>query len=187
MGDFIFEKTEDGNLNFVGDFDGLYKTDEDPWGQTGSSSDVEMNKFYLKSRVALAQELSNEIPQGSSVLEIGCGTGDTTAIVSKAIANSKTTGCDISPTAVQKASKRFPDLNFEVLNILHSGSENKYNLIILSNMIWYVLHEKDALASNLASSLKLDEEEPCYLVAHNALFRESSFTLKRKYLFRHLF
>jgi hypothetical protein len=32
--EFIFQEDRDGTLQFVGDFDGLYASDIDPWGQS---------------------------------------------------------------------------------------------------------------------------------------------------------
>ena len=39
-GDFVFRKGADGNLEFVGDFETLYQTEEDPWDQSAGDSDM---------------------------------------------------------------------------------------------------------------------------------------------------
>ena len=35
---FVFKEKKDGSLKFIGDFDGLYSSFEDPWGQSGAVS-----------------------------------------------------------------------------------------------------------------------------------------------------
>lgn len=39
-GDFVFRKGADGNLEFVGDFETLCQTEEDPWDQSAGDSDM---------------------------------------------------------------------------------------------------------------------------------------------------
>jgi hypothetical protein len=44
----IFHETESGDLRLVGDFDFLYRTEADPWGQSGQGGDLASD--YLLSR-----------------------------------------------------------------------------------------------------------------------------------------
>ena len=42
-GEYVFKKNQEGQLEFVGDFDGYYKNDDDPWGQ--SATDISMAPY----------------------------------------------------------------------------------------------------------------------------------------------
>ena len=56
-----------------------------------------------------------------------------------------------------KRRNNYPNLNFQTLNILTDCSETKFDASVLSNLIWYVLHEPDVLSKNLISSLNLSK------------------------------
>ena len=88
MSQHIFRKGKKNQLNFVGDFEGLYSDTDDPWGQSGKSNDEPMNQFYALSRRVFARDLRCCQKHINSVIEIGCGTGETTKSI--ALKNSLT-------------------------------------------------------------------------------------------------
>ena len=55
-GECLFKKNQEGQLEFVGDFDGYYQNDDDPWGK--STTDISMAPYYKKSR-ARTRDLAN--------------------------------------------------------------------------------------------------------------------------------
>jgi ubiquinone/menaquinone biosynthesis C-methylase UbiE len=63
------------------------------------------NRYYYEE---VERIVRFHVPPGSSVLEIGCGTGDLLA----ALATSKGVGIDISPRAVGIARSKHPGLTF---------------------------------------------------------------------------
>jgi len=65
------------------------------------------NRYYYDY---LEQTLRSLIPAGSTVLELGCGTGNLLA----ALQPSRGVGLDLSPEMVRLALSRHPDLVFEV-------------------------------------------------------------------------
>ena len=135
-----------------------------------------MNKFYEYSRNAFQEQLKLCVPEKSLILEIGCGSGETTKLISEALPYCAVTGSDISESAIKKAKSNFPKLKFYVLNILDGHATEPTNVIILSNMIWYVLHEPATLARNITQSFSFNGGECCYLFVQNALFKS-----KQKY------
>lgn len=46
--EFVFKRNKKGKLCFVGDFEGFYKNDPDPWGQKGSEK--RLSDYYAYSR-----------------------------------------------------------------------------------------------------------------------------------------
>lgn len=103
-GDFVFSKDTAGNLGFVGDFETLYQTEEDPWDQSAGDSD--MATYYAHSRKRLLATLSGLA--AASVVEVGCGFGIVTEEIRGLPSVERTVGMDISPTAIRKASAKNP-------------------------------------------------------------------------------
>lgn len=74
------------------------------------------------------------IPSSSSVLEIGCGTGDLLA----ALNPGRGLGIDISPKMVEIAREKFPLLQFEVGDLENLQIEEKFDYILLVEVIGHV-------------------------------------------------
>ncbi|MEP7265709.1 MAG: bifunctional class I SAM-dependent methyltransferase/glycosyltransferase family 2 protein [Bacteroidota bacterium] len=68
-----------------------------------------------------------------SILEIGCGTGE---LLSQVKARKKT-GIDFSEAMITEAKKQFPDLELYVMEAEHIILTEKYDLIVISNLIGY--------------------------------------------------
>lgn len=79
-----------------------------------------------------------------SVLEVGCGTGELIA----QIKGRRKTGIDFSPSMIAAAKKQFPDLDLRVMEADDLQLEEKYDLIIISNVIGY-LNDVQAVFSQL--------------------------------------
>ncbi len=69
-----------------------------------------------------------------SVLEVGCGTGE----LLNNIRAAQKTGIDYSPTMIAEAKKQFPQIDFQVMAAENISLEEKYDLIILSNLTGYL-------------------------------------------------
>ena len=133
---YIFKENGD-KLEFIGDFDSLYKNEDDPWNQSGK--DGEISHYYVHSRRRLVNQLK-EINPGS-LLEVGCGLGYTTQIIQESLPRCSVVGMDISNIATTKAGKLFPNLDFMTDDISGSKfhSEMKYDVVILNQLLWYIL------------------------------------------------
>ena len=81
------------------------------------------------------RELENfygfQIPEGSEVLEVGCGTGDLLA----AVKPSRGVGVDISPEMVKVASEKYPDLDFREMDVSSEPFDETFDYIILSSLL----------------------------------------------------
>ncbi|MBI3876592.1 MAG: glycosyltransferase [Verrucomicrobia bacterium] len=71
------------------------------------------------------------VPPGLRVLEVGCGLGDLLA----AVKPSRGLGMDFSPAMIEQAAKRHPDLEFRVASAEEISSGEKFDYIILSDLV----------------------------------------------------
>lgn len=69
-----------------------------------------------------------------SVLEIGCGTGE----LLHSIKGKRKMGIDFSPAMIDIAKKQFPELELKVMQAENIQLNEKFDLIILSNLIGFV-------------------------------------------------
>lgn len=88
-------------------------------------------EFYHKE---LEKYLSFLIHPNSSVIEIGCGTGETLAALNPA----KGLGIDISPMMIEIAKEKFPNLNFEVGDLENIQINEKFDYVVVDSTIGHV-------------------------------------------------
>lgn len=69
-----------------------------------------------------------------SVLEIGCGTGELIANVK----GSRKLGIDFSDKMIDEAKKQYPELDFKIMEAENLNLEEKFDVVILSNLIGYL-------------------------------------------------
>ncbi len=74
------------------------------------------------------------IHEDSSVLDIGCGTGELLAEVK----GKDKTGIDFSEAMIDLAKSQYPDLDFRVMDASNIQLEKKYDVIIISNLVGYL-------------------------------------------------
>lgn len=143
---------------FVGDFDQMYQNElvdrYDSWNQdqigtpelTAATDIIERYEFR-------------------SILDIGCGKGAYT--FSLATADRKITGLDLSETAIQVASARYPDIGFKQLDVsisedlegeLINGKKNDQefiDLVLFSEVLSYLdnWQQTISLVSNHAKNI----------------------------------
>jgi SAM-dependent methyltransferase len=165
-GNFIFSRRDDGSLEFKGDFEGLYNTDPDPWGQSGEHP--RMKEYYEFSRARLMVTLTDLSDHWGSTLEVGCGAGYVTSLLHCASrregANNGrfyprrvVSGLDISATAIIQARERFPGIEFHVGDVtnpkLVPGFDRRYDVVVLSQVLWYVLDRLPIVYANVMALL----------------------------------
>lgn len=74
------------------------------------------------------------IPPDSSIIEIGCGTGETLAALNPA----RGLGVDISPKMVETAREKYPHLQFEVADIENFEIYEKFDYVLVDGTIGIV-------------------------------------------------
>ncbi|MCD6459337.1 glycosyltransferase [bacterium] len=92
-------------------------------------------KLWLKKNSYYHKELERfykfNIPENSSILELGCAGGH----LLNALSPSYGLGIDISPEMIKTAEKNFPDLNFKIADCENFSADQKFDFIILSDLI----------------------------------------------------
>ena len=173
--DFVFRAEKGGRLSFVGDFEGFYNSVDDPWGQKGTDS--RLNEYYNFSRSNLINTIDLLVKseeKSTDILEVGCGLGYVLSKLGARLpANVKVAGMDISPTAIEKAKNLFPLLDFITGDICseHLKVENKYDIVIMSQILWYILEKLPQVFTNIDSLLK----NHGLLVFVNAFLKEQKY------------
>jgi SAM-dependent methyltransferase len=153
LGDFVFRKDAAGNLKFVGDFETLYKTDADPWDQVGSNSD--MAAYYAHSRKRVSATLSEL--KVASVVEVGCGLGMVIEELRGLPSVERAVGMDISPTAVDAASAKYPQCEFlvgDITTFSRPADWRGVDAVIINQALWYILKNFDDAINNSRSLLR---------------------------------
>jgi SAM-dependent methyltransferase len=74
------------------------------------------------------------IPEGASVLEIGCGPGDLLAGLNPR----RGVGIDFSPKMIELARERHPELEFHVMNVDDLRLGETFDYVILSNLVGHL-------------------------------------------------
>jgi SAM-dependent methyltransferase len=87
-----------------------------------------------------------QIPPGSRVLEIGCGTGDLLAALSPGVG----VGIDVSPKMIERARASHPGLRFECAAGERLALGETFDYIVLSDVLPYV-HDLVALFERVAA------------------------------------
>jgi len=65
-------------------------------------------------------------------------------------------GWEVSKIATSKAMNKYPSIIFEHKNIMTNDIDNKYDLITISEVMWYLLDSIDEVFNKLFNSLNND-------------------------------
>jgi SAM-dependent methyltransferase len=98
------------------------------------------NRYYHS---LLEKYFSFLIPEGSSVLELGCGPGD----LLNALKSSGGLGIDYSPNMISVASAQFPGLRFVVQDAEHLSINETFDYIIISDLVGHLWDVQQAFSS----------------------------------------
>jgi SAM-dependent methyltransferase len=170
--DYVFTKNAAGKLMFVGRFDDFYQNEKDPWGQKGK--DKRLKEYYRFSRQNLLKAIKDLPLNGRGhILEVGCGLGYVSSFLSQKLGlHYQVTGADISPTAVAEAKKSFKKIPFSVMDITKPLKMSKqYNVVIMSQILWYILERLPQTFCNLSGLIKKDG----HLIFVNAFLHEQRY------------
>ena len=92
---------------------------------------IKRNRYYHKSIIDLCRFV---IPAKSSVLDVGCSTGD----LLNSIEPSYGLGVDLSPKMIDFAIKKYPNLNWRVVDAEKLELGECFNYIIFSDLLGYL-------------------------------------------------
>jgi len=88
----------------------------------------EISAYYYR---LLAEIYRERVPEGASVLEIGCGTGTLLA----ALSPTRGVGMDVSPRMVEIAAAKHPSLSFRVADAEAFEPEETFDYVIVPDVV----------------------------------------------------
>lgn len=91
---------------------------------------INRNKYYYEK---LTEFLKFSIPENSSIIEIGCGTG----YILRSLNPSRAVGIDSSPEMIRIASENNPGFSFFEMNAEEISLNEKFDFVIISDTIGY--------------------------------------------------
>ncbi len=131
---------------FRGEFEAMYRDIDDPWGcQAGACS---------KNNRRFADLLFAD-RRYARVLDLGCGLGAFTVYLRERNGGGAFIGCDVSATAVCKASAACPEITFYCRDVLRESLDGlgRFDLVILSEILWYILADLPGVFAGVARIL----------------------------------
>jgi len=137
---------------------------------------------FSKERFRPAMELMAQIPKGpySSIIDLGCGTGEFTELLRQEFQPSQLIGLDNSPEMLEKAFQQFPHLLWQQGNIEHL--EGMYDLVVSNAALqWVGNHETlfpallEKTKKVLAIQMPRNYEEPSHVLLRETLKENPAF------------
>ncbi len=143
----------------------MYQNIEDPWNH-GEATAIQYDL------VLLLLQRNGVCKNRGRILDIGCGKGAFTSRLQNSFPHCSITGIDISSTAIAFAQKNHRSSNTEFLTLDiqedYRSITSQYNLVVMSQLMWYILPELDDIISHITKSV-LDENG--YLVINQAFYK----------------
>jgi ubiquinone/menaquinone biosynthesis C-methylase UbiE len=110
-----------------------------------------------RERIALErfQRVSAMILPNSTVLDVGCGTGDFVRYLEEHRPDCEISACDFSTAAIQHAASKSPNISFAVVDILNLSEyySNKFDFVICFETIEHIT-EPQKLIDEMTSITK---------------------------------
>jgi ubiquinone/menaquinone biosynthesis C-methylase UbiE len=99
------------------------------WNKLNSAAPRKISNYYRQKVAAVYQQL---IPNGATVLELGCGQGDLLA----SLCPSRGFGVDFSDSAIAQAKLKYPDLHFSVMDAQALTLDSQsFDYIVVSDLV----------------------------------------------------
>lgn len=142
---------------------------------------LKFKKERTQPSVDLAAKINMENPK--RIIDIGCGPGNSTAVLKKRYHDAYILGVDFSPNMIEKAKKDYPDMDFMLFDATRDFEklEDKYDIVFSNACIqWIPNHKK--LLSDMMSILKpngvlavqvpMNFEEPIHKIIAEVITRK---------------
>lgn len=142
-------------------------------GEAGHASRTEVSAFYddfvdrqervgvnRRHKAIVAWLLRFGLKPDDSVLELGCGVGTVTELVSTELPQGSILGVDLSPRSIATAEQRLAsrgNVSFLATDVVDAEVEGRFDVVLLPDVIEHIpLERHDALFARVASWVKPD-------------------------------
>jgi 2-polyprenyl-3-methyl-5-hydroxy-6-metoxy-1,4-benzoquinol methylase len=88
-----------------------------------------------------------------SVLDVGCGTGELLGLMQKEFQGKKLTGADYSPAVIGENKRKYPTVDFFVIDLPRATVDRQFDLVLCSEVIEHIDDQKNSFL-NLAKLVK---------------------------------
>lgn len=112
---------------------------------------LKYNRERLQPTIDLVRRIEVENPE--SIVDIGCGPGNSTQILNQRWPNARITGIDNSPAMIQKAKADYPDQEWLLLDAGKDSINEKFDLVFSNATIQWIPNHS-ALIEKFASMLR---------------------------------
>ena len=130
---------------------------------------------FIQQRTQPTKDLAARVQSDSiqTIVDLGCGPGNSTAVLRKSFPQAKILGIDSSENMIEKAKQSYPELFFELRDL--NQLEGEYDLIYSNACLqWVANHEvlipflMRHLTENgvLAVQIPMNQHEPLYEIIH---------------------
>ncbi|MCD7770809.1 MAG: methyltransferase domain-containing protein [Oscillospiraceae bacterium] len=136
--------------------------------------------------IDLVKRVSGNNPQ--TILDIGCGPGNSTAVLKSIFPNALIKGIDTSQDMIDKARKTYPDIDFN-LGDAREITEN-YDLLFSNACLQWIPNHKELIpflmnklndSGTLAVQIPMNREEPLFRIIREVVSDMKLNSLERQY------
>mgnify|MGYP002131004994 CR=1 FL=1 len=129
------------------------------WGPEGYFRD--RGSDYLQAQPTAPMQLPPDDGSVTRVLDIGCGPGNSTAVLRERYPHAKILGVDSSPVMIETARKTYPDIDFQLCDVSARLDELPADFdVVFSNACIQWVPDHPHLIPGLLARLRVGE---CWL------------------------
>ena len=140
---------------------------------------------FKKERTQPSIDLANaiKIEGPKNIIDIGCGPGNSTAVLKKRFPNAHIVGADFSLNMIEKAKADYPDIDFMLFDATRDFEklEDRYDVVFSNACIQWVPNHKKLLSDMmgilnpngvLAVQVPMNFEEPIHKIIAEVITRK---------------
>lgn len=98
-----------------------------------------LGPVHRRQRTAFVNLIKKLNP--SSVLDVGCGSGDNLSALVQAMPNVRFRGADVSQEALDVAARRLPSIQFSQLDAQKEKLDEKFDLVLCSQVVEHLIDD----------------------------------------------
>ncbi|MCD8005737.1 MAG: methyltransferase domain-containing protein [Oscillospiraceae bacterium] len=166
--------------------DGKLSRKDDNMFEWNSDQYLKFKAQRTQPAIDLAKRVADVNPK--TVLDIGCGPGNSTAVLKSIFPNAQITGIDTSQDMIDKAKKTYPDIDFRPGDA--RDISEKYDLLFSNACLQWIPNHKELIpylmsrlndGGKLAVQIPMNGEEPLFRIIRDVVSEMSLSNLERQW------